>query len=264
MTEVTLITGASSGIGEAFARRLAREGHNLLLVARSRDKLSLICEELAGRHQIKAFFLAVDLAAPGADEKVLRFTEESGLEVTWLINNAGIGSMGDFAALPLGRELEMIDLNIRAVVSLTHRFLPQMRGRKSGVIVNVSSAAGFQPVPFMATYAATKSFVTAFSEALAEENRPCGVQVMALCPGSTETAFFRNAGIERSLSFKGQQTPEQVVETALRAVRRRRIKAISGLSNWIVARASNFVPNALITRIVAAPLRGRFQTPDCE
>lgn len=264
MTAVTLITGASSGIGEAFARRLAGEGHNLLLVARSHEKLSLLCEELAGQHRIKAFFLVADLAAPGADEKVLCFAEESGLEVTWLINNAGIGSMGDFATLPLARELEMIDLNIRAVVSLTHRFLPQMRRRKSGVIINVSSAAGFQPVPFMATYAATKSFVTAFSEALAEENRPCGVQVVALCPGSTETAFFRNAGIERSLSFKGQQTPEQVVETALRAVRRRRIKAISGLSNRIVARAANFVPNAVITRIVAAGLRGRFQTPDCE
>ncbi|MER3631136.1 MAG: hypothetical protein C4325_02335, partial [Blastocatellia bacterium] len=222
MTAVTLITGASSGIGEAFARRLAREGHNLFLVARSRDRLSELCNELSARHPVKAFFFAVDLAAESSDEKVLLFSQEHCLEVTWLINNAGIGSMGDFAAMPLGRELEIIDLNIRAVVALTHRFLPQMRNRKSGIIINVSSAAGFQPLPFMATYAATKSFVTSFSEALAEENRPCGIQILALCPGSTDTAFFRNAGMDRSFSFKGQQTPEEVVETALRAVRRRR------------------------------------------
>lgn len=263
MTKVTLITGASSGIGEAFARRLAAEGHNLLLVSRSGDKLSHLCDELVGKHQVQAFYLAADLTQPDSDKAVFDFAVVKALQVHWLINNAGVGSMGDFVNLPIERELEIIDLNIRAAVALTRRFLPAMRQRRDGVIINVSSAAGFQPVPFMATYAATKSFLTAFSEAIAEENRPFGVRILALCPGSTNTAFFENAGMQRSTSFKGQQTPEEVVETALRAVTRGKAVAISGWTNWIVARGVNFVPNTLITRIVARGLRRRFQ-PDAE
>jgi len=259
MTDVALITGASSGIGEAFARRLASEGYNLFLVARSGEKLADLSNELAGLHKIRAFYLAADLTRPEADKTVFEYAAENQLDVTLLINNAGVGSMGDFAKLPLERELEMIDLNVRAAVALCRRFLPQMRSRSSGTIINVSSAAGFQPVPFMATYAATKSFLTAFSEAIAEENRPFGIQILALCPGSTDTAFFDNAKMQRSFSFKGQQTPEEVVETALRAIRRRKVVAISGWANRLVARAVNFVPNRVITRSVARGLRRRFQ-----
>ena len=257
--KVTLITGASSGIGEAFARRLAEEGHNLVLVARSEKKLSALCEELKAEHGITAHFIAIDLVDFEADRRLFQETERHGLEVDWLINNAGFGSMGDFAALDLERELEMINLNICALVALTHRYLQGMRERKSGTIINVSSAAGFQPIPFMATYAATKAFVTSFSEAIAEENRPFGVQVLALCPGSTDTNFFKNSNIDRMISVKGQQTVDDVVETALNAADGKRSKVVSGWTNYLVATATNFVPNSLITRVMGKGLRSRYQ-----
>ncbi len=257
--KATLITGASGGIGEAFARRLARKGHNLFLVARSEDKLRSICDELQTKHNISAAFTAVDLIEPEADKRVFECTEEQGIEVDWLINNAGFGSMGDFSKLPLDRELGMIDLNIRSLVALTHRYLSGMRTRNRGTIINVSSAAGFQPIPFMATYAATKAFVTSFSEAIAEENRPFGIQILALCPGSTETNFHDAAGMDRALGFKGQESAEDVVETAIRAVGTGRAKIISGWTNWLVASAVNFFPNSLITRAMGKGMRGRFQ-----
>lgn len=254
-----LITGASSGIGEAFARRLARDGYDLILVARSEDKLRSICQELVEAHSIKAGWIGADLTKPGAEQEVFSKVDSMGSSVDLLINNAGFGSMGDFAALPLDRELEMIDLNVRALVGLTHLFLAPMREQKRGTIINVSSAASFQPVPFMATYAATKAFVTSFSEAIAEENRPFGIQVLALCPGSTKTNFFEASKIERALKVKGQETAEQVVETAMNALNGRRAKIVSGWTNWVVASASNFVPNWLITRVVAKGLRSRYQ-----
>jgi len=255
----TLITGASSGIGEAFARRLAAEKHDLFLVARSEEKLRLLCEELAATHSITADFYAVDLTETGADERLFAETQPRGIVVNWLLNNAGIGSMGDFSGLDLEREIEMIRLNVLALVSLTHRYLSGMRTRGSGQIINVSSSAGFQPVPFMATYAATKAFVTSFSEAVAEENRPFGINVLALCPGSTKTGFFEAANIERAFTAKGQETPEQVVETALRAVRGGRSKVVSGWTNWLVATTASVVPNRLITKVVAKGLRNRYQ-----
>ena len=257
--KVTLITGASSGIGEAFARRLAEEGHNLVLVARSEDKLRSLCDELKEAHGITAHFIAVDLVDFEADRRLFQETERHGLEVDWLINNAGFGSMGDFAELDLERELEMINLNICALVALTHRYLQGMRERKSGTIINVSSAAGFQPIPFMATYAATKSFVTAFSEAIAEENRPFGIQVLALCPGSTDTNFFKASNIDRMMQVKGQQTVDDVIDTALDAADGKRSKVVSGWANYLVASATNFVPNSLITKVIARGTRSRYQ-----
>jgi short-subunit dehydrogenase len=257
--KATLITGASGGIGEAFARRLAAEKHNLVLVARSEDKLRELCGELSEGHGIEAAAIAVDLTHRDADGLVFKETERRGLEIDWLINNAGFGSMGDFADLDLDRELRMIDLNISALVALTHRYLAGMRERDRGTIINVSSAAGFQPVPFMATYAATKAFVTSFSEAVAAENRPFGIEVLALCPGSTHTNFHAAAEMDTSLSFKGMQTPEEVVETALRAVKAGRHKVVSGWANWLVASGVNLVPNSLITRVMAKGLRGRLR-----
>src|SRR5687767_1937992 len=217
--KVTLITGASGGIGEAFARRLAAEKHNLVLVARSEKKLHELCDELMIKHDIIAHYVVLDLSESGADRRLLAETDRHKLEVDWLINNAGFGSSGDFATLDVDRELRMIELNVSALIAITHRYLKQMRERQSGTIINVSSAAGFQPIPFMATYAATKAFVTSFSEAIAEENRPFGIHVLALCPGSTKTNFFAASNIQRPIQVKGQQTAEDVVETALRAVK---------------------------------------------
>ncbi len=257
--KATLITGASSGIGEAFARRLAEEKHNLVLVARSEEKLRDLRDELMAEHKITAHYIAIDLTGFEADKQLFEETEKHGIEVDWLINNAGFGSMGDFAKLDLERELQMIDLNISCLVSLTHRYLQKMRERKSGTIINVSSAAGFQPIPFMATYAATKAFVTAFSEAIAEENRPYGIQIMALCPGSTKTNFFEASKMDRALQVKGQQTAEEVVETALNGIARGRSKIVSGWTNYFGAVMGAITPNALTTRFIAKALRSKFQ-----
>ena len=255
----TLITGASSGIGEAFARRLASEGHNLVLVARSEKILHELCDELMLKHQITAHYVATDLTAYGSHEELFKETERFGFEIDWLINNAGFGAMGDFAGLEITRAMDMISLNVSALVSLTHLYLPGMRKRGSGKIINVSSAAGFQPIPFMAVYAATKSFVTSFSEAIAEENRPYGIQVLALCPGSTKTNFFKASEIERPVQVKGQQTADQVVDTALKAIRSGKTKAVSGLTNFIGALIGKHAPNALTTRAIGRALRAKYQ-----
>ncbi len=261
--KVTLITGASGGIGEVFARRLAAEKHNLVLVARSEDKLAALCDELMSKHEITAHYVAIDLIDFEADSRLFDETEKQGLEVEWLINNAGFGSMGDFARLELENELEMISLNISALVALTHRYLQKMRARRSGTIINVASTASFQPVPFMATYAATKAFVKSFSEAIAEENRLFNITITALCPGPTETNFFdaANIGKDAKDAFlkRGMQTPEAVVEAALRAVKDKKSSIISGWSNYLTARLGNFVPNSVITRAVGSFLRPKFE-----
>jgi uncharacterized protein len=254
----TLITGASSGIGAAFARKLASRGRNVLLVARSEDKLITLCNELGRISGIRAQYIALDVTAPGAPAQLLEETRKRGLVVDTLINNAGFGSMGNFANLDLARELEIIDLNIRALVELTHLFLLPMRERKQGAIVNVASTAGFQAVPFMATYAATKAFVLSFSEALWEENRSHGVLVMALCPGVTETNFFEASRMERP-PMRAAQTPEEVVDAALRGIRRRKSSIVSGWVNLLMVAAERFVPRSIVLRLVGKALRPRFE-----
>ncbi len=256
--KATLITGASGGIGEAFARRLAAEKHNLVLVARTEKKLVDLCDELMLEHKIMAHYVALDLIERQAAAQLFNETEKHGFEIDWVINNAGFGSMDDFAKLELERELEMISLNITALVALTHRYLQKMRERRNGIIINVSSTASFQPVPFMATYAATKAFVTSFSEAIAEENRPFNIQVLALCPGPTDTNFFNVAHAE-AFKMKGMQTPEAVVETALSAVKSKKSKVVSGWTNYVGSVFGAFLPNSLVTRVVGKALRGKVE-----
>src|SRR5258706_3788544 len=193
----TLILGVSSGIGEVFGRTLAAQGHNLLLVAGSADKLINLCNELGRSEITHAQYVAMDLSERDAPARLIAETQKRGLEIDFLINNAGFGSMGEFTKLDLDHELNMIDLNVRSLVELTHRFLVPMREKKRGSIINVASTAGFQPVPFIATYAATKAFVLSFSEALAEENRPLEIRILALCPAVTDTKFLEAAQIPR-------------------------------------------------------------------
>ena len=257
--KATLITGASSGIGEAFARRLAAEKHDLVLVARSEKALHELCDELMLKHKITAHYVTLDLTEADADKRLFEETEKHGFEIDWLINNAGFGSYGDFAKLDADNEKRMIDLNVRSLVALTHRYLQGMRERKSGTIINVSSAAGFQPIPFMSTYAATKAFVNYFSEAIAAENRPFGIQIMALCPGPTTTNFQAVARLDLPVEIKGKQTAKEVVETALRGVKSGRTRITSGLMNDLVSRVVNFVPNIVITRLMARALRSKYQ-----
>jgi len=254
----TLITGASAGIGAAFARKLAARGRNVLLVARSEDKLVALCNELGRLTSIRAQYLALDLQQPDAGVQLFEETKKRELEIDMLINNAGFGSMGDFARLDLDRELEMIQLNVRALVDLTHRFVGPMRERKRGTIINVASTASFQAVPYMATYAATKAFVLSFSEAIAEENRSHGIHVMALCPGVTETNFFEASKIDRP-PMRTIQTAEEVVDAALRAMDRQKTVAISGWTNWLVVEAERFVPRSTVRKVAAKALRSRFE-----
>lgn len=256
--KVTLITGASSGIGEAFARRLAEEKHDLVLVARSEKKLHELCDELMLKHQITAHYVAMDLNDFEADKRLFDETERHGMQVNWLINNAGFGSMGDFAALDLEKELEMVNLNISVLVALTHRYLQRMREQKSGVIINVSSTASFQPVPFMAAYAATKAFVTSFSEAIAEENRPYGIKVSALCPGPTDTNFFAAANAV-PFSAKGMQTAEDVVEVGLKGIEKGKSTAVSGWTNYIGSVFGTLVPDSLVARAIGTYLRPKMK-----
>ncbi|MDT4895174.1 MAG: uncharacterized protein QOH25_251 [Acidobacteriota bacterium] len=253
----TLITGASSGIGEAFARRLAARGENVLLVARSEDKLASLCNELGRADNVSAQYVALDLTEKDAAARLLEETNQRELEVEMLINNAGFGSMGDFTALDVERELEMIDLNIKSLVALTHLYLKPMRERKSGTIINVASTAAFQGVPYMATYAATKAFVLAFSEALWDENRAFNVHVMALCPGVTETNFFAAANSDKP-PMRVAQTADQVVDTALTGLKRGKSHIISGWTNYIMTESERLVPRSVVARIAGKAMRPKY------
>lgn len=246
-----LITGASSGIGLAFARRLAADGTNLVLVARSQDKLHTLAGELSEQHGIRAEVIAADLSAPGAAQGVWEEAAR-GLPVDLLINNAGFGTYGPFDSLPMPRETEEITLNITALVELTHLFLPAMLAQKSGAVVNVASTAAFQPVPYMAVYGATKAFVLSFSEALWAEYRMHGVRVLALCPGLVDTAFAETAGTH--LPGKSA-TAESVVQIALQALSRNRSYVVPGGSNYRQSWGSRFLPRAVIAQISERMMR---------
>jgi short-subunit dehydrogenase len=249
-----LITGASSGIGEAFARKLATLGRNVFLIARSEEKLIALCNELGRVNNIRAQYLVLDLSEADAPDHLFAEAEKRGLVVDLLVNNSGFGSMGDFSQLELERELNMVDLNVRAVVEITNRFLKPMRQRGQGTIINVASTAGFQPVPFMATYAATKAFILSFSEALWEENRPHGIHVMALCPGVTETNFFEASRMEKP-PMRVAQSAEEVVAAAIRGLARKKSVVVSGWTNYFMIEAERLVPRTLIVRAAGRVLR---------
>ena len=252
----TLITGASSGIGEVFARKLAARGRNVLLVARSEEKLITLCNELGRSNSVRAQYVALDLSKPESAAQLFAEATKRGLSVDMLINNAGFGSMGEYSKLDLARELNMIDLNIKSLVELTHRFLQPMIARKQGAIINVASTAAFQPVPFMATYAASKAFVLSFSEALWEENREHGISVIALCPGVTDTNFFEAARGHKPPA-RVSQTAEEVVDTALRGLAQRKSHIISGWSNFLMTQSERLVPRSLITRVAGRMMRSQ-------
>lgn len=261
--KVVLITGASAGIGEAFAKRLASEKHDVFLIARSENKLKSLCDELTAKYNIQAQYLAIDLMKPGADKTVFEEAEKRGLQIEWLINNAGIGSAGDFLEHNIQTELDMMHLNMDTMVGLTHRFLPQMRLRKSGIIINVGSMAGFNPIPYMNVYAASKAFVRSFTEALAEENRLFAIQTMLLCPGATETNFFNAANIgedrKRSFSSKKLETPQQVVDAAIKGIAKKKRIAVSGMQNKVAQMLLTMVPNSVIVKAFGKTIRKKFE-----
>ncbi len=255
MSSRALVTGASSGIGETFARRLAARGDDLVLVARREDRLHALAAELAV-DGVDIEVVPADLSAEEglvAVEERLRSTERT---VDLLVNNAGFGTNGPFAELAVKRELEMIEVNVVALVRLTHAALGAMVARGAGAVVNVSSLASFQALPLTATYAATKAFVTSFTEALAEECRGSGVHLQALCPGLTRTDFHVTADWNLGWLPGGVwQSPEQVVDASLAGLGRGRVVVIPGVANRVAARASWLLPRSLVTRLVSSTVR---------
>jgi short-subunit dehydrogenase len=244
-----LITGASSGIGGAFARQLAKRGHDLVLVARRRDRMEKLAAELADAHGVEVEIVEADLAKDG---DVSAVEERAGRgDIDLLVNDAGFGTRGEFAGLPLARELEELDVNVRALMRLTHAALGPMVERGRGGVINVASTGAFQPVPHMATYAATKAFVLHFSEALHEEVKGKGVTVTCLCPGAVKTEFQEVAGVnERSL--RAWKDPDDVARSALKAMASRRAITVPGAVNVSLVAAVKLMPRFLVRRIAGS------------
>lgn len=253
--KTALITGASSGIGATFARNLAARGMNVVLVARSEQKLQALAAELR-QGGVRAEVIVADLSREHAAHTVYAETQRRGLVVDLLINNAGFATYGPFDTLPTEREHAEIMLNVMTLVDLTHAYLPAMLERGGGAIVNVASTAAFQPVPYMAVYGATKAFVVSFSEALWAEYRSQNVRVVALCPGATETPFFEVVGAEEA-AIGRKDTPEHVVAVGLRALEGGRSYIIPGWQNYLQASIARFVPRAVVARIVERLARPR-------
>jgi short-subunit dehydrogenase len=255
--EVALITGASSGIGEALARRLARDHRHLALVARRADRLEALADELRGTHGVDVHALATDLVRPGAVRVLMEDLGARGLAVDWLVNNAGFGTMGRFDRLPVERELEEITLNLAVPVELTGRLVPAMVARGRGAVINVASVAAFLPSGYMATYGATKAFLLSFSEAIATELRGSGVQVLCVCPGFTRTEFQETAAVDVStVPAFAWMSAEAVADQAVRGVGRRPV-LVNGLMNSLLTTAVRFVPRSLLARAAAALVRPR-------
>jgi len=248
--KTALITGASFGIGLELARIFAREGHNLVLVARSADKLRQLASELEKAYSTRSLILAADLSEPGAAAYVLDQTTRANIAVDILVNNAGFGQYGFFAESDLEECLRQIQLNVTTLTHLTRLYLPEMLERKEGRILNVASTAAFQPGPLMAVYFATKAYVLHLSEALANELEGTGVTVTCLCPGATATEFHKRANATgmRLLSM-GTMDARTVAEGGYRALMAGKPVVISGFKNWLVAQSVRFSPRKLVTAI---------------
>lgn len=239
---VTLITGASTGIGAEFARQFAARGDDLVLVARSADKLDALAAQLRAAHGVDVTVIAMDLSEPNAAADLYEATTRLGLEVSVLVNNAGAGTHADVADADPQRLEREVELNCRTLVGTTARYLPQMRARGAGTIINMASTAAFLALPKMAVYGASKGFVLSFTEALWQEERKHGIRVLAVCPGVTDTPFFEAAGesavAAASLSDKLRvtRTPKQVVDSTMRALDSRKSSVVDGALNAVVWR----------------------------
>lgn len=248
--QTVLITGASGGIGYELSKLFAVDGYHLILVARSADKLKQIAEELTRAHGVSVTSLAKDLSNPQAPAEIFAAVEAQGVQVDVLVNNAGFGMHGVFAGASLGETLQMLQLNVGALTTLTRLFLPGMLARKSGRILNIGSTGSFAPVPLMAAYGATKAYVLSFSEALAEELRGSGVTVTALCPGVTYTGFQERAGVASlGLMRLGGMNAVDVARIGYRAMKHGRAVVVSGLFNWLLAFSIRLTPRALVRRL---------------
>jgi hypothetical protein len=248
-----IVTGASSGIGAAFARALAREGTHLVLVARRAERLQSLARELSRSHGVDVEPLPLDLSRAEASSSLAARIEARPPDL--LVNNAGFARYGAFTDLPLGPQLELVDVNVRALVELSHAFVRGARARGRGALVQVASTAGYVPVPYEAVYAASKCFVLHFGEALWEELRGTGVRVLTLCPGFTETEFAGVAGLPPKVVLQHGITPEAVVETALAALQRGSPTVVHGQGTKLAGALGRVAPRRLVLRLVGAWMR---------
>jgi len=249
--KTALVTGASSGIGRELAKLLAGEGHDVVLVARRRDRLEELARELVARNGVSSRVIARDLEDPASPAEIFRELETEGINVDILVNDAGLGIYGRFWETDLARQLAVIQVNLVALTNLTGRFLPGMVSRRKGKIVNVSSTAAFQPGPYMAVYYATKAYVLSFSEALAEELAGTGVSVTALCPGPTVTEFQEGAGIEDTWLFRGPLVMDarSVARAGWAGAKRGKRIVIPGLGNKLLKESVRFSPRRLVIAV---------------
>jgi len=249
-----LVTGASAGIGRALAETLASGGTNLVLTARREDRLKALAQELSGIHRIQVEVFSADLTQPSAPQAVFQFTQQKRLEIELLVNNAGFGQYGELHATDTTRLLQMVQVNCGAVLHLTRLYLPDMVARRRGDILIVASTASFQAVPYISTYAATKVFDLFLAEGLAEEVRPHGVRVCALCPGTTTSEFHELAG--HPAHAKGrEQSAETVARNGLEALAAGKSYVISGFGNYLGAHGQRLVPRRFVTRVAAKLFR---------
>jgi uncharacterized protein len=249
-----LVTGASAGIGEAIAEQLAAVGAHLVVTARRTDRLSTLASGLSSKHGTKVEVFPVDLTEPGAAREIHRFTSGKRIDVDLLVNNAGFGAFGHLQDIPEDRLLEMVQVNCAAVLQLTRLYVPGMIERRRGDILIVASTAAFQAVPFISAYAATKAFDLIFAEGIAEELRPLGVHVCALCPGSTNTEFQQVAQ-QPDRAFRFAETADQVARVGLEGLARGESWIISGTRNRWMVTAERLAPRSFVVRMAGRLMR---------
>jgi uncharacterized protein len=248
--ETVLITGASSGIGRELARLFAGDGADLVLIARSEGRLRGLAGELAAEYGVQAQVVPADLSRPGSPEEIAQTLAQRHVDVDVLVNNAGFGAHGPVAGIGVGRQLEMIEVNVAALTALTALLLPGMLERRRGAILNVASTAAFQPGPNQAVYCATKAYVLSFTEALAEEVRGSGVRVSCLAPGATDTGFAAQAGMAGTRLFRrGVMDAGRVAQAGRDGLQRGKTLIIPGLRNRVLAFSVRLSPRVLVTRV---------------
>lgn len=250
MNNTVIITGASAGIGKALAYEFTKHNYDLLLVARSEDKLKKLCTELGESYGITARFLPLDLLADDAAEKLLGFVKDNNINASYLINNAGMGDAGLFEKSDIQKDENIIRLNVLTLMRMNRLFIPYLKKNGGGTIVNIASTLAFAPTAGEAVYAASKAFVLSFSQALYEETKKSNVSVLTICPGVTDTDFFKSAGFELG-QFKAA-TPESFAAFAYRSIVKKKALSIHRISNKLTALFCRLAPRKTVRKVFAA------------
>jgi len=257
---LAVITGASRGIGESYARKLAARGYAVHLVARDAERLARVAREIRAAHGVRVEDIVLDLAQPDAAERLYAEVRSRRTEpVDVLVNNAGFGFSGEFLDMPMPRIHEMLSLHLMTLTKSIRLFLPEMRERGSGAIINVASVAGLMPLPYLSLYAATKAFIVSLGEGIGWEARPYGILVQTCCPGRTATDFHATAGAKDYWAPGGQQTADEVVDESLAALDRQRSLVVTGLRNRLLMRTQKMLPRRFALWAAARVLK-----PSCK